>query len=82
MRTPMKTIFLALTLSALATGAFASCKTDSADRKLAGAALNSHMKKCEKDASAACAADSVVRKLSGAAKTSHMKKCVSDAVGS
>ncbi len=78
----MKTIFLALAFSALATGAFASCKTDSADRKLAGAALTSHMKKCSNDATKACEADSMARKLSGAAKSSHMKKCVHDAVGS
>ena len=58
-----------------------TCKTQATDKKLAGAALNSFMKKCESDASKACDADSTAKKLAGAAKTSHMKKCVHDAVG-
>ena len=77
----MKTIILAAVLSLAATSAFATCKSDSADKKLAGAALTSHMKKCESDAKARCEADSSAKKLAGAAKTSHMKKCVADAVG-
>jgi hypothetical protein len=52
-----------------------------AEKKLAGAAMTSFMKKCESDASTKCAADSMAKKLSGAAKTAHEKKCVSDAVG-
>jgi hypothetical protein len=59
----------------------ASCKVEAANKKLAGAAQTSFMKKCEADATAKCEADSAAKKLSGAAKTSHMKKCVSDAVG-
>ena len=59
----------------------ATCKTQAADKKLAGAAMTSFMKKCESDASAKCTADTTEKKLTGAAKTSHMKKCVSDAVG-
>jgi hypothetical protein len=78
----MKTIVLAVSLSLVATSAFASCKGDAESKKLAGAALKSFMTKCEKDANTACAADSSAKKLAGAAKTSHMKKCVSDAVGS
>jgi hypothetical protein len=62
--------------------AFATCKSDAADKKLAGAALKSFMTKCEKDATTTCEADSKDKKLAGAAKNSHMKKCVSDAVGS
>jgi hypothetical protein len=77
----MKTIFLAVSLSLMATSAFASCKSEAAGKKLAGAALNSFMTKCEKDASAVCETDSTAKKLAGAAKTSHMKKCVTDAVG-
>jgi hypothetical protein len=77
----MKTIILAAVLSLAATNAFATCKSDSADKKLAGAAFTSHMKKCETDAKARCEADSTAKKLAGAAKTSHMKKCVADAVG-
>jgi hypothetical protein len=79
--TIMKTLILAAVLSLATTSAFATCKSDSADKKLAGAALTSHMKKCESDAKAKCEADSKEKKLAGAAKTSHMKKCVADAVG-
>jgi len=77
----MRTVILAAALSLVATSAFATCKSDSADKKLAGAALTSHMKKCETDAKKQCEADSAAKKLAGAAKASHMKKCVADAVG-
>ena len=80
MRT-VKTIIMAAAMSLVATGAFATCKSDAAAKKLAGAALKSFMTKCEKDATATCEADSTGKKLVGAARTSHMKKCVSDAVG-
>ena len=77
----MKTIVLAAALSLIATRAFATCKIESAAKKLAGAALTSFMKKCDTDAKKTCEADSAAKKLAGAAKTSHMKKCVADAVG-
>jgi hypothetical protein len=78
----MKRIALATLLSFVATGAYAaSCKVEATEKKLAGAALNSFMKKCETDATKTCEVDSAAKKLAGAAKTSHMKKCVSDAVG-
>ena len=78
----MKTIVLAAALSLMTSGAFAAtCKEDTAAKKLAGAAATSHMKKCESDATAKCETDSKDKKLAGAAKTSHMKKCVADAVG-
>ncbi len=79
----MRTIILAAALSLISTGAFAqaTCKQRAADQKLAGAALNSFMKKCETEANTRCEVDSKERKLAGAAKSSHMKKCVSDAVG-
>jgi len=51
-------------------------------KKLAGAAKNSFMKKCEADAKPACedkAVDKNGKKLAGAAKTSFMKKCEADA---
>jgi hypothetical protein len=66
-------------------GAFAqapSCKAQAAEKKLAGAALNSFMKKCETDAQKACDTSAADRKLAGAAKASFTKKCVTDAVGS
>jgi hypothetical protein len=83
---PMKKMFLAALLSAFAVAAFAqdaatTCKGQAAAKKLAGAALNSFMTKCEKDATANCEIDAAQKKLAGAAKTSHVNKCVKDAVG-
>jgi hypothetical protein len=60
----------------------ASCKTQATEKKLAGAALTSFMKKCETDATAACDTSAADKKLAGAAKTSFTKKCVTDAIGS
>jgi hypothetical protein len=77
----MRSLILAAALSIVATNAFATCKSDAADKKLAGAALKSYMTKCESDAKKSCEADSSSKKLAGAAKTSHTKKCVTDAVG-
>jgi hypothetical protein len=54
----------------------------SAEKKLAGAAQTSFMKKCQTDATAGCDKQAAEKKLAGAAKTSFTKKCVSDAVGS
>ena len=78
----MKSIALALVVCLVwSVPAFATCKSDAADKKLAGAALNSFMTKCERDAATTCEADSKQKNLAGAAKASHMKKCVTDAVG-
>lgn len=78
----MKSIVLAAAFSLMAVSAHAaSCKVEASNKKLAGAAQTSFMKKCETDATAKCEADSATKKLAGAAKASHMKKCVSDAVG-
>lgn len=82
-------VFLATTAAAQAPSAAPSgatapattCKASAAEKKLAGAALNSFMKKCQSDAQKRCAAESKEQKLKGAAATSHTKKCVSDAVG-
>ncbi len=60
----------------------ASCKAQATDKKLAGAALTSFMKKCESDATKACDTAAADKKLAGAAKTSFTKKCLSTAVGS
>ncbi len=59
----------------------ASCKMQAGDKKLAGAALSSFMKKCEGDAAAACTKQADDKKLAGAARTSFTKKCVGDAKG-
>lgn len=78
----MKRSLLVLTFCLFSVPAFATCKSDAADKKLAGAAMTSFVGKCQKDAQAKCEADSKEKKLAGAAKTAHMKKCVADAVGS
>src|SRR5262245_32892825 len=81
-RKVMKKIAVALAVCLISSApAFATCKSDAADKKLAGAALKSFMTKCERDATTTCEADSRQKNLAGAAKTSHMKKCVADAVG-
>jgi hypothetical protein len=79
----MKKIAFALLLSSCAFGSAMAdtCKVTAADKKLAGAAMNSFMTKCQKDAQATCDASAAEKKLAGAAKTSFTKKCVSDAVG-
>lgn len=60
-----------------------SCADKAAEKKLAGAAKNSFVKKCEKDAVAAaatvCANQAAEKKLAGAAKNSFVKKCEKDA---
>jgi hypothetical protein len=58
-----------------------SCKERAAKQKLAGAALNSFMTKCEKEAQAACDTKAGAQKLAGAAKASFTKKCLTDSVG-
>jgi len=78
----MKSIVLGMLVSTcVATAATASCKDDATEKKLAGAALNSFMTKCEKDAKASCDTSAQEKKLAGAAKTSFTTKCVRDAVG-
>jgi hypothetical protein len=56
-----------------------SCAAAAEEKKLAGAAKTSFMKKCESDATASCDAKAAEKKLAGAAKTSFTKKCVADA---
>ena len=56
-----------------------SCSAQATDKKLAGAAKTSFMKKCVTDSCNAQAAD---KKLAGAAKTSFTTKCVKDGMSS
>ena len=78
---------IALLLVAFSTGAVYAaddCAARAAEKKLAGAAKNSFMKKCQADAGATpenaeCAAKAKEKKLAGAAKNSFMKKCTTDA---
>ena len=64
-----------------------SCDKQAEDKKLAGAAKTSFLKKCNADSAAAspavaaCDAAAAEKKLAGAAKTSFTKKCVADAKG-
>ncbi len=84
-RTFATSIFAAVAL--IAGAAFAQttpsapdCAVRASEKKLHGAALNSFMKKCERDAAASsCDAAAVEKKLHGAAKTSFAKKCIKDA---
>lgn len=81
----MKKLALTLLLCAFAGSAVAqtaTCHSQAMDKKLAGAAMTSFMKKCEKDAAATCNTQAMDKKLAGAAKASFTKKCVNDAVGS
>ena len=82
----MKKMFVAalvmLFAANVAFAADASCADKAAGKKLAGAAKNSFIKKCEKDAAAAapsCADKAAEKKLAGAAKNSFIKKCEKDA---
>ena len=78
----MKYLIAAVLCSVAATSwADDSCAARAAEKKLAGAAKTSFMKKCETDAKAACDAQAAEKKLAGAAKNSFTKKCVTDAVG-
>ncbi|MGE3710512.1 MAG: PsiF family protein [Hyphomicrobiaceae bacterium] len=60
----------------------ASCAAQATEKKLAGAAKNSFMKKCETTARTSCSKAATDKKLAGAAKKSFETKCVTDAVGS
>ncbi len=70
-------------LAGQAFAANAACEKQADEKKLAGAARTSFVKKCEKDAgggaAAACEASAKEKKLAGAAKNSHVKKCMADA---
>jgi hypothetical protein len=93
-REPLRTLITAALLSlgllagtAHAADPQADCEAKAAERKLAGAAKNSFVKKCVTDAGgvvandvqAMCEKSAADKKLAGAAKTSHVKKCVADA---
>jgi hypothetical protein len=69
-------------LAGQAFAATAECEAKATEKKLAGAAKNSFVKKCEKDMtpapSAACEKSAMDKKLAGAAKKSHVTKCMAD----
>jgi len=73
-----------LMLTNIALAADQSCADRATEKKLAGAAKNSFLKKCEKDtavqtATTDCTSKAADKKLAGAAKNSFVKKCVADA---
>jgi hypothetical protein len=79
---------LAFAFSALpALAADTACEAQALDKKLAGAAKASFLKKCEADAmgqaaapaAGTCEAKATEKKLAGAAKNSFLKKCSTDA---
>jgi hypothetical protein len=71
---------IALFASAPAFSQSPSCDAQATEKKLAGAAKTSFVKKCEKDTAAAatkvCTDQAAEKKLAGAAKSSFIKKCV------
>lgn len=77
----------ALSFSAFAQAPASTCEAQATEKKLAGAAKTSFMKKCERDAAAAspdaaqqaCEKTAAEKKLAGAAKNSFVTKCVKDA---
>jgi hypothetical protein len=72
-------IALALSIAGAPALAYAedACMTQATDKKLAGAAKMSFMKKCEKDS---CESQAKDKNLHGAAMTSFVKKCAKDAM--
>lgn len=82
----MKSLVAAAVIVLFSSSAFAagpSCDAQAAEKKLAGAAKTSFVKKCEKDAADAaqktCDTQAADKKLAGAAKNSFVQKCVKDA---
>ncbi len=70
-----------LLFSSMTYAAEPGCEAQAAEKKLAGAAKNSFVTKCQKDAAAAatCDAQAAEKKLAGAAKNSFVTKCQKDA---
>lgn len=86
MKSQQSAIIVLLISLAFSTTSFAqtpapSCNAVAQEKKLAGAARTSFLKKCEREATEKCEAAAAERKLAGAAKNSNVKKCVKDAVG-
>jgi hypothetical protein len=84
----MKKLIIALCsvflFSQLAFAEGSACDAKAAEKKLAGAAKNSFLKKCERVAKEEaakkdCEAKAADKKLKGAAKNSFSKKCIADA---
>ena len=79
----MKKVLFAAALLLIGSAAHAaSCDDMANDKKLSGAARNSFVQKCEKDAKAGakatCETTATDKKLSGAARNSFVQKCERD----
>ena len=73
-------ILASVALESVAFAQDGSCEAKALEKKLAGAAKASFVKKCVKDtAEASCQNQAFMKKLAGAAKASFLKKCVADA---
>ena len=81
----MKRAMVVILMSVFAIGsalAQETCESKALDKNgkpLAGAALNSFLKKCKREACEPKAVSAEGKKLSGAAKNSFMQKCERDA---
>jgi hypothetical protein len=81
----MRKLVSALVLAFIALPVLAqnTCDSQAAEKKLAGAAKTSFLKKCNATAASGaqsgCEAKAAEMKLAGAAKSSFTKKCVRDA---
>lgn len=77
----MKKLLGIIALALASTSVLADdCAARAAEKKLAGAAKNSFLKKCHADQGAgnSCEARAKEKKLAGAAKNSFLKKCHAD----
>jgi hypothetical protein len=74
----LSVLILIVSSWSFAHAADSACMTAAKDKKLAGAARNSFVNKCEADAKAKCELAANEKKLAGAAKNSNVKKCVQE----
>jgi hypothetical protein len=71
-------VFVLIAFASSVQAADSACMAAAKEKKLAGAAQKSFVKKCEEDAKAKCELAAAEKKLSGAAKNSNVKKCVQE----
>lgn len=74
-------LIVSFLMSSVAMAADATCNATAKEKNLHGAALNSFITKCEKDAKTKCDAEAKAKSLHGAAEKSFTTKCVKDASG-
>lgn len=78
----MKKLIAAVVLCSVAGFASAAtCEAQADEKKLAGAARNSFVKKCTTDAKGTCEMQATEKKLNGAAKNSFVNRCIADTAG-